>query len=405
VKEPVMEILVDAVPLTGLQTGIGRYVRNLYRALEQSPELSARCRIHYFDGRVLRRHPPAAANPARWTALTDALWKLPDPAVVTLRAMHWLNYERRLRRVCRSGRYDIYHETSFFPAAQTTVPTVFNIFDFSLERYAHTHPRERVWFHRLFFRRRLAYADHILTLSRFVLEEVRSRLALTEDQVSAVPLAPDPVFRPVPPQEVDRVRRRFGLDGPYLLFVGSLEPRKNLRGVLKAWRRMERPTALVLTGWQAWGDKKWLQAPENGSQGSADRNHPHPVLTGYVDDATLAALYTGATALVYPSLYEGFGLPIVEAMACGCPVVCSRTSSMPEVAGDAALLVDPRNADELAAALDRVVGDEAVRRELVQRGLERACHFTWKKTAQATLHVFRRTAERGPCRLLSSRIS
>ena len=382
-----MKILVDALPLTGLQTGIGRYVRTLYRALEAAARESDEVAIGYFDGFAVQRTMPAAADPARWTALTGALWKLPDAGVTALRLFHWFNYERRLRAACRKERFHVYHETSFFPAALKGVPTVFSLFDFSLERYAHTHPRERVWFHRLLFPRRIGYAAHIVTLSRFVKDEAVHRLGIGEDRVSVVPPAPDPVFGPRPREAVEAARRRFNLRGPYLLFVGSLEPRKNLRAVLEAWTRLGRPVRLVLAGWHAWGAKDWLP------QGDPDGREA-PVLTGYVDDETLAALYSGARALVYPSLYEGFGLPILEARACGCPVICSHTSSMPEAAGDAAHLVDPRDPDALAAALDRVLGDEAYRETLIARGFRHAAAFTWDNTARAVLDIFRRTAER-----------
>lgn len=382
-----MKILVDALPLKGLQTGIGRYVRTLYQAMEAAGSKSTQVEIGYFDGFAVRRTMPAAADPGRWTALTGALWKLPDAAVTALRVFHWLNYERRLRAACRKERFHVYHETSFFPAALRGVPTVFSLFDFSLDHYAHTHPRERVWFHRLLFPRRIGYAAQIVTLSRFVKDEAVQRLGIEEARLTVIPPAPDPVFGPRPQATVEAACRRFGIRGPYLLFVGSLEPRKNLHTVLEAWNRLGRPVGLVLAGWSAWGKKDWLPQADPGG-------HETPVRTGYVDDDTLAALYSGARALVYPSLYEGFGLPIVEAMACGCPVICSHTSSMPEAAGDAAHLVDPRDPDALAAALDRVLTDETYRETLIRRGFRHAATFSWENTARAALDIFRCTAER-----------
>lgn len=120
-------------------------------------------------------------------------------------------------------------------------------------------------------------------------------------------------------------------------------------------------------------------------------------MTGYLDDDTLACLYSGATALVYPSLYEGFGLPIVEAMACGCPVICSNVSSMPEVAGDAARLIDPRNPDDLATAIEEVVESSVTQKDLAQRGLARAATFTWRRTALETRQVFQAVIEENCC--------
>lgn len=168
--------------------------------------------------------------------------------------------------------------------------------------------------------------------------------------------------------------------------MGSLEPRKNLSALLKALKYLRFPVTLVLSGWQAWGEKSWLRPTRIQSSGAS------LALTGYVDDETLAALYSGALALVYPSVYEGFGLPILEAMACDCPVVCSNTSSMPEVAGDAAHFVNPTNPMEIAAALEKVYSDAACRNELIRLGRLRVQDFSWVKTARATVELFQKLA-------------
>ncbi len=392
-----MHLVVNALPLLGLQTGIGRSLRNLYTTAEALDPWVSRLRIGYFDGFGMRYDLPRPADPKRWTAATDAVWKLPDPAVLGLRIFRQIQYEIHLRKLCRTKNFDVYHETSFFPAAQNHTPTVFSLFDFSLDRFAQTHPRERVWFHRLFFRRRLRYAAHIVAISQAVLQEAKERLALHEDRLSAVPLAPDPVFFPRPTETVKAVRQRFALDGPYVLFVGSLEPRKNLQLAWKALQRLKGPLTLVLVGWTAWGDKSWLAKAmaRNGSKAS------RVVLTGFLDDETLAALYTGATAFVYPSLYEGFGLPVLEAMACGCPVVCSRIPALEEVSEGAAIFIDPHDPDAMASALHGLLENPAGRQEWIHRGWERVKAFTWEKTARAMLDIFQKVAERNPCRSLS----
>lgn len=389
-----MHILVNAVPLLNLQTGIGRTLRSLYRAAETLSFGPSPLRISYFDGWRVCREMPKAANPKRWAAWTDAVWKLPDLAVLGLRILRQAQVELRLRRECRKAHYDVYHEASFFPAAQRRVPTVFSLFDFSLDRFAQTHPRERVWFHRLFFARRLRYASHIVTISQAVLQEAKDRLGLPDDRLTAVPLAPDPVFSPRSPEAVAAVRRRFGLDGDYWLFVGSLEPRKNLRLLWDALRRLQISVPVVLAGWHAWGEKSWLQeAVERCGPGA-----PRTVLTGFVEDATLAALYSGASALVYPSLYEGFGLPVLEAMACGCPVVCSDIAALRETAGDAALFIKAHDPDDLARTLDSLIKDPRRREEYSRRGLERAARFSWEQTARGMMGVFQKVAERNPWR-------
>ncbi|WP_448382527.1 glycosyltransferase family 4 protein [Desulfosoma sp.] len=395
-----MHILVNAVPMVGLQTGIGRTLRCLYQAVEALSWGPWPVGLSYFDGMRVLRTMPKPADPKRWAAWTDAVWKLPDLAVLGLRIANQVLVEGRLRRACRHTGFDVYHEASFFPAAQRLVPTVFSLFDFSLDRFAHTHPRERVWFHRLFFRRRLRYAAHIVAISNTVLQEAKARLDVAEDRLSAVPLAPDPVFAPRSPDDVAAVRRRFALAGDYLLFVGSLEPRKNLRLLWEAVRRLKASVPVVLAGWHGWGEKSWLdEAAKRAGPGE-----PQAVLTGFVDDATLAALYSGATALVYPSLYEGFGLPVLEAMACGCPVVCSDIDALKETAGDAALFTNPHDPDGLASVLDDLLGSAQRREEYRCRGLERARRFSWEKTARAMMEVFEKVAERNPWPSSSSKI-
>ncbi|ROR03170.1 glycosyltransferase family 4 protein [Desulfosoma caldarium] len=385
-----MDILVNAIPLSGLQTGIGRTLRCLYQAVEKLSFGPLPLCISYFDGWRVRRDMPKAADPKQWQTRTDAVWKLPDLVVLGRRILRQVQVEWRLRRVCRQASYDIYHEASFFPAAQHRVPTVFSLFDFSLDRFAHTHPRERVWFYRLFFARRLRYASHIVTISHAVLNEARARLRVADNRLTAVPLAPDPIFSQRSSEEVAAVRRRFGLDGDYWLFVGSLEPRKNLRLFWDALRRLGASAPMVLAGWHGWGDKSWLrEAVERGGSRT-----PRCVLTGFVDDATLAALYSGATALVYPSLYEGFGLPVLEAMACGCPVVCSNIAALRETAGDAALFIEPHDPDGLAAVLDDLLSHGRRRKEYRQRGFERARQFSWEKTARAMVDVFQKVVEK-----------
>lgn len=377
-----MKVLVDALPLTGLLTGIARYLRNLYGEMARLAEVE----LAYYTGRGVERVMPSLADPVKWSKATAAIWRLPDPAVFALRALHWLRYEHGLRGVCRNHSFDLYHETAFVPAKLPSLPMVYSIYDLSLRRYRQTHPRERVWFFEFFLKRRLPYATHILTISEFIRQEVLAEFNLPASMVSAVPLAADPVFSPQSPAEVVRVRGRYRLPENYLLFVGSLEPRKNISLVIKAMQAGRDDIPLVLTGWQGWGDKAWLE--EARAAGLARRLF----FTGYVPDADLAALYQGATALVYPSLYEGFGLPIVEAMAVGCPVICSRAASMPEVAGEAALLIDPRRSEELAAAIATVTGESAAAAELRQRGFCQAARFSWERTARETLAVFQKVA-------------
>jgi glycosyltransferase involved in cell wall biosynthesis len=193
------------------------------------------------------------------------------------------------------------------------------------------------------------------------------------------------------PAALSTVRTRYGLAGRYLLHVGTLQPRKNLIRLLHAFASLfasgiEPPSSdlrLVITGKKGWLYDDLLAEIQKLDLAAKGR----VVLTGYVPDDDLPALLSGALAFVFPSLYEGFGFPVVEAMSCGAPVVCSNASSLPEVAGDAALLVDPTDVASLAAALARVAADEGLRNDLRERGFRQASRFSWRQCAQQVLEV------------------
>jgi glycosyltransferase involved in cell wall biosynthesis len=193
-------------------------------------------------------------------------------------------------------------------------------------------------------------------------------------------------YRPAPAADIAQARQRYALPERYLLFVGSVQERKNVRACLLAFADVCQrglPHHLVIVGAKQWRYAEIL----NTLEGLAVKDRVH--FTGYVEDADLPALYTGAEAFVFPSLYEGFGLPVLEAMACGTPVITSTTSSLPEVAGEAALLVDPKDVEALAAGMERVLTDPALRTTLRERGLQQAARFTWARTAQHVVDVYR----------------
>lgn len=218
------------------------------------------------------------------------------------------------------------------------------------------------------------------------------RPELDPARVRVTPLAADPAtFHPVDdPAARAAARARYGIpEGPYLLSLNTLEPRKNLDRLVRAFARVVQQErvpglSLVLVGARGWKTEALFRAIDE-----AGPIRDRVVVAGFVDDADLAALYSGATAFVYPSLYEGFGLPPLEAMQCGTPVVASNTSSLPEVVGDAGLMVDPRDVEAIAGALLRVCGDEALRARMSAASLARAAGFTWSRTADLTLEAYR----------------
>jgi alpha-1,3-rhamnosyl/mannosyltransferase len=254
--------------------------------------------------------------------------------------------------------------------------------------YPEHHPRDRVRFFERHFRARLDEVDHVITISDFVRRELIEQLAVEPRRVTAVPLAADSVFFPRSRAEVAAYLAGRRLPREYLLYVGTLEPRKNLSLLMRALALSKTDLPLICAGAAGWLNRDFEKTTRR--LGLTNR----VLCLGHVEDSSLALLYSGATAFVYPSLYEGFGLPVLEAMACGCPVICSDRASLPEVAGEAAVLVSPCDERGLAESLDSVIQDTFRRKELSRLGLARASRFSWQETAQQTIKVFRQVMAR-----------
>ncbi len=224
-------------------------------------------------------------------------------------------------------------------------------------------------------------AQKIITISRFSKLRLQELCKITGEKIVVIPNGVDKRFSPQETEDIIRVRQQLNLPSPhYLLCLGTIEPRKNIPRLLRAWEGIQQHIAadiwLVITGLagnaEVFKDERIEKIPAR------------VYMTGHVTDNSLPALYTGALASVYLSLYEGFGLPPLESMAAGTPVVTSNLTSLPEVVGDAALTVDPYDEDAIAAALQRIIEDSEIRNSLTRRGLERAAQFSWNRTAQLT---------------------
>ncbi len=236
-------------------------------------------------------------------------------------------------------------------------------------------------------------ARRVLVPSAATARDLTAAYGTPPERIVVVPHGHHPRFRPLPPDEIERGLRRLGIARPYFLAVGTLQPRKNLARTLEAFaafvaRDPARPHRLVLVGRHGWLADPIFTAiarPDSPARGRVQ-------LTGYLPDDDLPLLYGGAEALVFPSLYEGFGLPALEAMACGAPVLTSKDSSLPEVVGDAALLVDPLDTGAILAGLERLATDIPLRRTLRERGPARAARFSWRRAAEQTLTVLEQVA-------------
>lgn len=253
----------------------------------------------------------------------------------------------------------------------------------ALDRPEWFSPRFAAWYSWL-LPRLAPRVRHIIAISQHTRQRIMERLKVPAENITVIPNGVDARFSPRPAEEIESVRRQLGLQSqPYLLCVGSIEPRKNLVGLIEAWRRVQddvpAEVELVVAG-----------AAGNARVFAQDSHRPPPPrirFTGYVPDESLPALYSGALALVYPSLYEGFGLPPLEALACGTPVVTSDGTALRELFADTAVLVNPSQADSIAEGIWRILSQRSLRDTLRERGLARAHEFTWERTAEETLRV------------------
>ncbi len=359
-----LRIIVNAIPLVNIKTGVGRYIEGLYRELQKIKGLE----IGFFDGQTVSSSMPSLRSIGSWAKKADLFWRLPTPIALCLRLI--LHFRRELTFKRLVSEFDLYHETSFFPF-RSPVPVVFTIHDLSLLRFPEWHPRERVIFWRLFFRRRLKQAKEIICVSEFTRKEVREFLAIPEKRLHTTLLGYDPfLFRPASSEEKERVRKKYSLPEVFYLVLGTGDPRKNFRLVDKASPLLPHP--VVSAGWSGWSS-----SPEK-------RIH----FLGYVPDRDLAGLYSLARAFIFPSLYEGFGLPVLEAMACSCPVVISKEASLPEIGGDAALYIKDVNDPFSLVKEIKKLEDPFFRNERKRKVLRQAQRFSWEDTAQKTHKIF-----------------
>ncbi len=361
---------LDVHALGGRQTGNETYARQLAAALLARED--ADLDYTFFHTRPL----PAPLKGAVRVVPHTPLLRLPVA----------------LPRALRRARIELAHFQYVLPP-RLPCPAVVTVHDISYEAVPECFPlHERLWMSAL-VRDACRRAAHVLTVSEHSRRDLIERYGVPPGRVSVTHEAAGPEFRPLADDERRPAAARLGVQRPFLLAVGNVEPRKNLARLVRCFaglladRRIDHD--LLLVG----------QTGRRGSALEADLRRLAPDgrvrRLGYVPRADLVALYGLADAFVYPSLYEGFGLPVLEAMACGAPVLASNTSSLPEVAGDAALLVDPRDDEALREALARLATEPALRAGLARAGLRRAAKFSWEALAAATTDVYRRCLAKG----------
>ncbi len=374
-----LRIGFDATSAVRQGGGIGRYTRELLRALAAAdPQSEYRL---FFAARSIA-HPLPSLPP------NFHITRLPLHDIWLVRLWHRARLPIPVEWL--TGPIDIFHSPDFtLPPVRRWTRTLLTVHDLSFVRDPESATPTLRRYLNVVVPRSVARADHVLADSQATRDDLIELYQTPAEKISVLYSGVHESFRPITdPSTLAVVRARYGLgDAPFILAIGTLQPRKNYVRLIQAFARL--PQSLITTYHLVIaGGKGWLYDSIFSEVERLDLKE-RVIFPGFVADDDLPALYSAARVLAYPSLYEGFGLPMLEAMACGTPVVASTASCLPEVAGDAALLVPPTDVDALAAALDQALTDEGVRADLMAKGRARARQFTWGKAAQQLLEIYR----------------
>jgi len=375
-----MKLVLSVEPVRFPLTGIGRYTYELALRLQQSPEITD---LQFFAGRRFLPSLPIAANESgNGYSLKRAVQKnfLAIEAYRLLMPM--------LRKRALKGHADfLYHSPNYYlpPFAGRSVATFHDLSPFT---WAHCHAPQLARYLQKELKTTLLRADALITDSEYTRRELAEYFAWPIERIHTVPLASSAEFHPRSPLILRDALKRHGLEvGGYSLFVGTIEPRKNIETLLDAYSRL--PLALrarwplILTGYHGWRNDAIHERLEVAKREGWAR------YLGFVPSEDLPLLFAGARLFVFPSLYEGFGLPVLEAMSSGVPVVCSNSSSLPEVAGNAALMCEPTDVEALTGLIQKGLEDESWRTTAIEEGLLHAASFSWERCAMETLQVYK----------------
>jgi len=370
-----LRITLDVSPTAQQHAGLGRYAGEVARALAHRGQLNLT--LFYNKQGDARLPDNLARLPQKTVSVGNKPWRM---AVLLSQMSRW-----PMDRAFAAG--DVFHATNHLLAHFKRARTVFTLHDLIFLHYPEYHLPYNRWFLTFAMPRFLRAADVIITPSECSRQDAIKFYGLPPQKIRVIYEAAAPHFRPdIPETELARVRQTYNLPSQFILHVGTIEPRKNLSRLLEAFHSLlaEQPELrLVLIGKKGWLYEDFFASLQN--LGLTER----VIFPGFVAEADLPAFYRLASAFVYPSLYEGFGLPPLEAMACGAPVVCSNASSLPEVVGNAGLLVNPTDTAALAQALRRLLTDPRLRTELGGRAVERAGRFSWDKAGAELESVYR----------------
>jgi len=368
-----MKVGIIADRLNRTLAGVGKYVYNLIKELSKINRENIFL-INYINGSIFNLNELIIKNPFDFLPKKYAYysWHL------------YLNYYFKNKRLDLDIIHSPENVTLFvkLKEGQKKVITVHDIMPYIFNQYHHFLLRCS---YKLFLPKTLRTADKIIAVSHNTKRDIIKYFKIPEEKIEVIHLGVNENYKPLPEEKVEYIKKKYSINYPFILYTGGLAPNKNVERLIYAFCKLKRklPTyKLVITGMKRYKYKPIFKTIDKLNL------QKDVIFTGYVPEEDIPALYNAADLFVYPSLYEGFGLPPLEAMACGTPVITSNTSSLPEVVGDAGIMVDPYNVDGLAKAMYEVLTNDGLREELRKRGLERAKLFSWKKCAEEHLRVY-----------------
>jgi glycosyltransferase involved in cell wall biosynthesis len=368
-----MHVVIDAQPLLEPLAGIGRCTSSILKALAR---IDSRNQYYLYYGASFRQSRAALPHfdspnfhrklircPGRvFRFLTEKLKVLPVGSLL--------------------GNYDLYHGLNYH-VPRVAFPSIVNIYDLSYLLFPQYFTRKRLNDIRGKVASSIKRADKILTGSESAKADIVNFLKVPGKRIKVTPFGVEETFKPQSSEEVSLIRKKHNLPERFILFVGTIEPRKNIISLLRAYHKLVRSdVGLVIAGGHGWLFEEIFR------EVSRLNLREKVMFPGRVSETDLPALYSAASVFVYPSVYEGFGFPPLEAMACGVPVIVSNTSSLPEIVGDAGILVNPEDSSEIAEAIRSVLDDDSKRENMRTKGIERAKRFSWEKCAGETLRIY-----------------
>ncbi len=372
------KIIINTIPLLVKLTGVGKYIYEVSRNLTNSDSFN----YHYYYGYTSDKliHPPKQDAKKSFSLVYDYLLKSNTLRNIIRRAVFSLSN-------LVSKKFDLYWEPNhiLLPNIKSDIK-ITTIHDLSVIKNPERHPADRVRYFNKNITQTILNSHHFITVSKFIKQEITEYFGISPEKITVIYNGfNQDIFKKYPHETLITFSKKRNIPGNFILYVGTIEPRKNLKNLILAYlelpEKLKKQYKLVLTGYHGWENSEIFNFIK--------KERENIIYTGYMDELELAYLYNLAKVLVYPSIYEGFGLPPLEAMACETPVITSNVSSMPEIYEDAAFYIDPKDPYDIKQAVETILEDNILLENLKQKGKERSMLFSWENSAKNHLKLFK----------------